>query len=1182
LYHYEPAVKLLSKMMLGVFVFSSSVATPEVAFEYFRVVPVVLPILEVRVRLGNSTNPLDPSWGSWGDALPGQSVVVGDTGKYMQYRVYFRTQYEWFTPMFSSLTFHSERYASSGTLYTEEFVAEDFSLWHTLSTAESATGGVVTYYYTTDHSESWTCLGTGGIYSIRSDQDALRVRVELSTYDTLATPTVDNVRAMYGTALESFYVVTPSEVVAGEPFQMTVYAKDSENATMYHWTGTIGLQALDAATMLPAPGTLEYISSTIPEGGYVILSNQAYNATGTIVIGVSAQGMSGYSAPISVLPGPVASLAIEPGDVDSVREYSSTDFTVSAYDDCGNPVPGVEYEWSITPALGSLSVEGDNAMLVAGAAPAEGYVNVTSGGILVSRHITITALTHAPVFANPLPTQYKTEDAGTWTLDLRPYVYDPVDGSGSLRWYATNDTLVSVTGENHTGDMDITFTTRADRFGTNNVSVTVVDPDGLAVTTDIKVQLSPVNDRPSISPIDPLVVHFGLPYFYALKYYVHDVDNTEDELSLTINQEAEVYVTLKESLGIQFEYPEDLINTTQSVVVTVGDGELSSSTVIEVMVTDDNVPVLMSSLPDLEVDQGETLYNAFDLDDYFMDPDEEMLYYVSGYSNVGIDINDDNEVSVFAPQDWAGVETVVFSARDPRGARIEDAIDITVNPVNQAPTIQGVPDLTVRYDLRYEFDLARYIYDADDAVDTLSLTTDDTHIAVMGTLLSMVYPESMSGTAVHVNITVSDGELLDRQTIRVTIGDDTPPIALDLPDHSFKEDTPQMYPILGKLQLLFYDEEDGNDLELDAFAWDESITVTPVKDALDNWTLRFATDQDYYGESHLTIRATDSGGALVETTICLTVIAVPDKPTFMVMGTFNVTVGMGAAIDFSDCVTDPDSGPSDLTYQVIGEYADYADSVASVILLEFPGDFLESTEYSRYISLEVRVYDQTGLYDTETVTIRLVNPSAAQNEANTFLSLMLMAVAALAVGLLFAVLTMRGKPFVIRDMMLVHDDGFLISRYEGVGKDEIDEDIFTGMLTAVLNFVEDSMSTDQDKLKSFGFEHYKVLIQRGGKSYAAIIFEGDRPKDIEEELDGFLEKTEKIYRKSLANWTGDIESDFAGVELLIKAFVDEHTKKGGRKLLPGALKRNGVAEEPPPPPPPGDESADLKAPSGSR
>ncbi|MCJ7607936.1 MAG: DNRLRE domain-containing protein, partial [Thermoplasmata archaeon] len=388
-HNYDPAVKLLTRMMLGLFVYSSSSTAPEVNFDYYRVVPIDPPIFEVRVRLGNSTNPADPSWGSWGDALPGQSAIVDDTAKYLQYRVYLRTLCEWFTPMFSSLTFHSERYASSGTIETEDFVAEDFSLWHTLSTDESAAGGVVGYYYTVDPPDSWTYLGTGGIYSIRSDQDTLRVRVEITTYDTLVTPTVDDVRAMYGTALESFFVLTPSEVVAGEPFQMTVYAKDSENTTMYHWTGSVGLQALDAATMLPASGTLAYTSSMVPEGGYVILSNQEYNATGTMVIAVSAQGMIGYSAPIIVFPGPVASLELQPDDVDSVEEYASLPFTVSAFDGCGNPVPDLEYEWNVTPALGSPVIDGDSATLVASAAPAEGYVNVTFGGILVSCHITV-------------------------------------------------------------------------------------------------------------------------------------------------------------------------------------------------------------------------------------------------------------------------------------------------------------------------------------------------------------------------------------------------------------------------------------------------------------------------------------------------------------------------------------------------------------------------------------------------------------------------------------------------------------------------------------------------------------------------------------------------------------------------------------------------------------------------
>jgi hypothetical protein len=147
----------------------------------------------------------------------------------------------------------------------------------------------------------------------------------------------------------------------------------------------------------------------------------------------------------------------------------------------------------------------------------------------------------------------------------------------------------------------------------------------------------------------------------------------------------------------------------------------------------------------------------------------------------------------------------------------------------------------------------------------------------------------------------------------------------------------------------------------------------------------------------------------------------------------------------------------------------------------------------------------------------------------------------------------RKEPFVIKDIMLIHNDGFLIGRAAEKVKGEVDEDVLSGMLTAVLNFVEDSMAKTQDGLKSFGFEHYKVLVRRGRTTYMAVAYEGDAPETIEERIAEFLAKVEKIYRKRIENWTGDIDTDFAGIGMLLQSFVRENSRRG-RKGLNGSAR----------------------------
>jgi hypothetical protein len=496
---------------------------------------------------------------------------------------------------------------------------------------------------------------------------------------------------------------------------------------------------------------------------------------------------------------------------------------------------------------------------------------------------------------------------------------------------------------------------------------------------------------------------------------------------------------------------------------------------------------------------------------------------------------------------------VIFSAVDPQGARVEDAILVTVLPVNQPPWIEDVPDLMVRYDTPYEFDLTRYVGDGDDSVGSLVITTDDIHIAVIGTVLSLRYPESMNGSTVDVNISVTDGEFTDWQVINVTVSDNAPPESLGPPDHSFTEDWPIPYPPSGKLEIWFDDEEDGDDLEFETFSWSDDVSVNSFEDVLGSWTLRFTTSPNYFGESKVTIRASDSEGAIVEETIVLTVVSSPDPPTFDIQRTFNVTMGVETAIDLSCCVSDPDSDDSTLRIVVPEEYAEFISVTTTLVRLNFPEGYLASGESSRTIEVQLRVVDPDGMWDASVMTITINRPAVVQTVPQWGLYVFLFAVGA-SVVLFGMVMSMRKKPFVIRDMMLVHEDGFLISRLaESKDDHEMDEDIFSGMMTAVLNFVEDSMSSTQEHLKFFGFEHYRVMVQRGKNLYAAIIFEGDRPKDIEDKLTVFLRKIEKIYRKSLIHWTGDIDVDFAGASLLIKTFVEENGKKGKGKNGNGLL-----------------------------
>jgi hypothetical protein len=1013
-----------------------------------------------------------------------------------------------------------------------------------VTVTQTLADGDIEYFYSTNHGSSWTSLGFGSSFPLSISIRTLMIRAELTTRDTSVTPSIDTIEVVYRITHASFYVSAPATVQAGQLFSVYIEPKDTNNNTAT-WTGTVTLHAVDSSGTAGASSELSVTQATIPIGGQITVPDQSYTFAETIRVLVSGGGATGISDAITVVPGPPDSIIIEP-DVTQLTENSSTVFTASVCDEFGNNISGATLTWQADAGLGTLNATtGSSVNLTTVKMESSGYLNVSASGLTASMLIYVSPLKLPPHIDPNIPPQTKIEDFGIWTLDLTPYVSDKEDSLMDLRWYTRNETVVEVTGKNRTGDLVITFATIQDVWGTDLLELCVVDSDGMSSKATITVEILAVNDPPSIDQIDPILVRYDDPYQYNLEYYVSDVDTPPENLTLSVDSRSSLYVHIL-NLWLTFLYPEAFNGTQQTVFLTVTDGEYVASTVIVVTVSDDQVPRTLGPLPDQVMNQGEIKRGAFNLDDYFTDPDGNNLYYTNGATHAIVMIQPNNTVDFYAPNDWAGDEYIIFTAEDAQKARAESALSMRVLRVNQPPIISNVPDLVVRYGLRYDFDLSPYIWDGDDDIGALTVTVGDSHAWTTGPLLSMVFPSTMAGLKVPLNITVSDGPLSDWCTINVTISSDRPPkLIMAPPDHSFLEDHPKDYPTTGFIDDFFTDA-DGDPLTYSAFISVRNVTATLVTKN-GNWSIQFDPEANWYGSASLTFRATDDHGALAETTVTLMVLSDPDKPLLSLPDSFSVTQGSRSLLDVSRNVTDPDSVLTDFRWELDSDYPDYMSIHGGIIVLDFPLDFLTEGEKSRTITVTVTVIDQDDLQSTGNMTITVMrNVVVTKQQPMLWLGL-LGSAGAVAVLSAYAI-ARRRKPFVIHDMMLIHNDGFLMGRHAAPEKGEIDENILSGMLTAVLNFVEDSMSSNEDTLKTFGFEHYQVMVKRAKLTYAAVVYDGDPPKDVDQALDEFLVRFEKIYGKSISNWTGDIETDFAGVELLIQAFVKDHSKKAkGRK-----------------------------------
>src|SRR5439155_1695897 len=119
----------------------------------------------------------------------------------------------------------------------------------------------------------------------------------------------------------------------------------------------------------------------------------------------------------------------------------------------------------------------------------------------------------------------------------------------------------------------------------------------------------------------------------------------------------------------------------------------------------------------------------------------------------------------------------------------------------------------------------------------------------------------------------------------------------------------------------------------------------------------------------------------------------------------------------------------------------------------------------------------------------------------------------------------------------IHSDGRLIAHHSRKFREEIDEDIFSGMLTVVQDFVKDSFkSRSRVGMKRLDFGDSKILIERSPHTFLATVVFGQEPKLLPLYMLQVLKEVEDRYGTVLERWTGLLHQ-LDGVDDVIKKLV---------------------------------------------
>ncbi|HBE70295.1 MAG TPA: hypothetical protein DDW52_19275, partial [Planctomycetaceae bacterium] len=411
-------------------------------------------------------------------------------------------------------------------------------------------------------------------------------------------------------------------------------------------------------------------------------------------------------------------------------------------------------------------------------------------------------------------------------------------------------------------------------------------------------------------------------------------------------------------------------NGPTSITLTAGEPGLQAADVFEVTVTPVNdAPRVANPISDMTVDE-DAADQIIDLSDVFGDIDSASLSLTAVSSDgslVGTSITDDLLTLSFVPNQHGSA--IVTVTADDGELTASDSFNVTINPVNDAPTVSNpISDITVDEDSADQtFDL-RSVFEDIDSVDLLfSATSNDGSLvstSVGGGLLTLSFASDQNGVAT-VTVTADDGELSvsDSFTVTVNAVNDAPIVVNPIADVTVDEDANDFTIDLSAV----FSDIDSSNLTLSVSNSDTALVSTTLSDNI--LTLSFVEDQN--GSATVTVTA-DDGDLTVSDTFNVVVNPVNDAP-IVVSPIADISVDEDAAdqtIDLTSVFTDVDS--ANLTLTALSSNATLV--AATIVGDRLSLSFAENQNGDATVTVTASDGSLT-VSDTFSVTVNAVNDS---------------------------------------------------------------------------------------------------------------------------------------------------------------------------------------------------------------
>lgn len=455
-----------------------------------------------------------------------------------------------------------------------------------------------------------------------------------------------------------------------------------------------------------------------------------------------------------------------------------------------------------------------------------------------------------------------------------------------------------------------------------------------------------------------------------------------------------------------------------------------------------------------------------------------------------------------------GAYWVNVTVTDGNGGSDGHNFTLTVNNTNDVPVITTADVLEATEDQKYFVGYQA----SDDDIDILtwSLNTKAKWLildSISGELSGT--PENLDVGIWKVTVSCDDGNgglawhIFNLTVINVN----DPPVI----DHYTP---PEMYPTVEEGMVLdfnvTYSDEDS-----DTFVIVWTLDGLQVRDDVPFWS--YNPDFGDAGDHVVIINITDDGGASVSQRWIAIVTFANRAPIIDEFGPMNLKPVMeseSSELTFSVTASDPDS--DQLTYKWFVDGVDTGERASSF-------SFDRSSYGPGTYNLTVSVTDDEGTTTEQTWTVD-VKPDKKEvfDEMFPFIILLIIVV---VIVIIIVILFLKKKKIPesdIEDIFIISKSGILLAHKSKEMRPDIDDDILSGMLTAIQDFVKDAFA-DKSKfgLKRLDFGDSEIRLTRGRGFYIAVVFSGAEPANLDEKLEKKAAGIEIEYGDILENWTGN-------------------------------------------------------------